>query len=115
MAAGNKQCTSYSSREAQFIIGEEMLPSHQRPIGFCTCGRREQDLKADCDVSEFSCRNAHFFATMSATAYSSKDDVKTFFQGNETMSGLGFEHFKWFEVSIISMLVRPVTAGSNPA
>ena len=35
---------------------------------------------------------------MCDVAYSPREKVRTIFQGNETVTGLGFEHFHWFEV-----------------
>eukprot|EP00904_Undaria_pinnatifida_P002284 jgi/Undpi1/12056/HiC_scaffold_4.g01754.m1 len=34
---------------------------------------------------------------MCKTAYAPQEEVKSLFQGNETFTGLGFEHFHWFE------------------
>ena len=53
---------------------------------------------------------------MSETAYSTKREVETFFKGNDTVAGLGFEHFQWFEVRCHQhetfMFVKPIPATS---
>lgn len=72
----------------------------------------------DSASDEFSCQNAYFFAEMCEAAYSNREEVKTIFQGNETVTGMGFEHFKWFEVSIntnstlIPMFMKPPSRGT---
>eukprot|EP00904_Undaria_pinnatifida_P002282 jgi/Undpi1/12054/HiC_scaffold_4.g01753.m2 len=55
------------------------------------------DLKVDHEQEMFCCQNAFFFASMCDVAYSPREKVRTIFQGNETVTGLGFEHFHWFE------------------
>lgn len=82
------------------------------------CGHSSQvDLKVDHDAGGFSCQNAFFFAKMCDTAYSNREEVKAIMLGNETITGLGFEHFKWFEVSICGIVivrfVKPIMALYN--
>ena len=56
------------------------------------------EFKPDLEAKSFSCQNAFFFAKMSKIAYSTKDEVRDIMQGGETNTGLGFDHFYWFEV-----------------
>ncbi|CAM9599499.1 unnamed protein product, partial [Laminaria digitata] len=54
-------------------------------------------MKPDLTAKGFSTQNAFFFSVMSKIAYESKDEAKSLVVGNATCSGLGFDHFHWFE------------------
>ena len=57
-------------------------------------------LKPDLEATEFSCQNAFFFAKMSSIAYSTREEVRLFMQGDGAKhNGLGFDRFYWFEVN----------------
>lgn len=66
------------------------------------------ELKPDLEATGYSDQNAFYFAKMSRVAYSTKDEVQSFFKDNETTTGLVFDHFHWFEVSLRQMYCLPL-------
>lgn len=56
------------------------------------------EIKPDLEATGFSCQNAFFFAKMSKIAYLPRDEARNVFMGNETDTGMGFDHFYWYEV-----------------
>ncbi|CAM9414270.1 unnamed protein product, partial [Laminaria digitata] len=55
------------------------------------------ELKPDLQATGFSIQNAFFFAKMSKIAYLPRDEARNVFKGNETGTGMGFDHFYWYE------------------
>ncbi|CAM9387975.1 unnamed protein product [Hapterophycus canaliculatus] len=67
------------------------------PTFDATSAESKVAMEIDLDASEFSLQNAFYFARMSKIVYDSKNEVEGMLKGNDTSSGMGFNHFHWFE------------------